>query len=152
MNRTLLATAAASALGASPAAAGPGEIAGVQARLSATPVVAMGACPQTVNFDGQVAVHARFPPGRSARFAVQFKRSDGGIAPISYFSVSGSGGKHAVSDTWVLGGAALPTYSGWERIKTWPTAGGHPAVFSDKAAFTMECHVRRPGRSHGERP
>ncbi len=113
----------------------------------ATSVLANGACPQTITFNGHVVVQGRFPPGAGPQFAVQFKRSDGAIAPITYFRVSGRGGTHAVSTTWILGGRALPTYTGWERIKIWPTGGGYPAGYSDKAKFTMECRVRRPGRS-----
>ena len=133
------------AAAAGPALAGS-TITGALAKLVANPPAAVGACPQTITFNGFVAVYGVFEPGHPVDFSLQFQRSDGAVGPVTHFSVSAIG-KHAVSDTWTLGGDALPTYAGWEQIKAWPTnhEGGFGFGYSDKANFTVECRVRREG-------
>lgn len=141
MTRMTLAVAAALAAAAGPVAAGP--IVSVTSNLTATPAVAVGACPQTITFNGAVVV--KVLPGAGAKFGVQFQRSDGAIAPISYFTATGPVTTHPVSDTWTLGGASLPTYAGWERVKVMPVGSWYPVTYSNRAEFKMECRVRRQG-------
>jgi hypothetical protein len=118
-------------------------ITGALVKLTAKPAQAKGACPQTVAFDGYIAVYGTFEPGHPVEFATQFLRSDGMAGPVSYFTVSMIG-KHTVSDTWTLGGGAQTSYSGWEQVKVWPTAhpGGPGTTLGEKAAFTMTCQER----------
>ena len=139
--------AAATLLAAGPAMANS-LVTGLGAKLAASPVNAVGACPQTITFNGYVAIDAgQWDPGQPALMAVQFQRSDGAMAPVTYFAVSAPG-KHSVSDTWMLGGASLPSYSGWEQIMTWQvTPGTLPYTFSNKATFHVQCRVRREGLS-----
>jgi hypothetical protein len=129
-------------------------ITGALAKFVAKPTAAEGFCPQTITFDGFIAVYGEFEAGHPAQFAVQFLRSDGQAGPISYFTVSAIG-KHTVSDTWSLGGPSQPSYSGWEQVKAWPTANpsGPGAVLSEKADFTVTCQGERlPHPAPGTRP
>lgn len=145
MNWKSMALTAAAMIVAGPAAANS-TITAMGAKLAANPAAASGACPQTITFNGYVAVSGGvWDPAHPAHVAFQFLRSDGANGPVTYFDVSHPG-KHAVSDTWTLGGATLPVYNGWEQIKAWATAGGGAAL-SNKAVFHMECRVRREGPS-----
>jgi hypothetical protein len=127
------------------AASAQSTITGTLAKFVAKPAVAQGSCPQTITFDGFLAVYGTFEPGHPVQFAVEFLKSDGAVSPLSYFTVSAIG-KHTVSDTWTLGDAGQTNYSGWEQVKAWPTANpnGPGAVVSEKATFTMTCMERLP--------
>jgi hypothetical protein len=100
----------------------------ITATLTATPDVYAGKCPAVITFNGQISSSE---PGR-----VQYKflRSDNANAPVQTLNFE-KAGTMAVSTTWTLGGAALPTYAGWEAIQVvYPQQ-----VQSNKAQFKMQC-------------
>ncbi|MDE2134286.1 MAG: hypothetical protein KGM97_09045 [Alphaproteobacteria bacterium] len=128
--------------GAAPA---PAPAPSLTTTLSATPTSYTGVCPAVITFNGTIVVNGTFnsPPPYVDQVGYQFQRSDGAIAPISYFTVHGSGPfTHPVSTTWTLGGAALPSYSGWQRLHVWLTHGG-ANVTGANANFTVHC-LQRP--------
>jgi hypothetical protein len=145
MKKIVTGLAAAVLAGGAGAASADSAITGTLAKLVAEPADAQGACPQTITFDGYLAIYGTFEPGHPVQFAMQFLKSDGAVGPVSYFTVSNIG-KHTVSDTWTLGDAGQTNYSGWEVVKTWPTAtpNGPGAVVSEKATFTLTCLPRIP--------
>jgi len=152
--KNILCAALAGALAAlSGAAWADTTITGALAKFVAKPPHADGACPQTITFDGFIAVYGEFEAGHPAQFATQFLRSDGTVSPVSYFTAAAIG-KHTLSDTWTLGGPTQPHYSGWEQVKAWPTASpnGPGAVLSEKADFTVTCQLRLPHPAPGSRP
>ena len=108
--------------------------------LMATPRVFTGACPAVITFDGRITVKGRFDPQHPVQIGYQFLRSDGATGPISYYTITESG-TQSVSDTWTLGGPALPYYNGWQQLKAWPTGheGGFGYSFSPKATFSVKC-------------
>ena len=100
----------------------------ITASLTANPPAFSGKCPAVITFNGQITASA---PGR-----VQYKfiRSDGANAPVQTLNFE-KAGTMAVSTTWTLGGAALPTYAGWEAIQViYPQQ-----VKSNKAEFKIQC-------------
>jgi hypothetical protein len=135
---TALAIAAAAAFSASALAAS--SVAGMNTTLSAVPMVFKGKCPAVITFKGMITVRGTFDRQYPVQIGYQFLRSDNATGPISYYTVTSSG-TQVVSDTWTLGGAALPMYSGWQQLKAWPTGheGGFGYSFSPKANFTVTC-------------
>jgi hypothetical protein len=125
-------------------------VSGLSNTLSAAPVHYVGPCPGTITFHGRVRVAGRIPPGASVEIGYQFSRSDGGTGPNQFLSATHPG-FYDVTDTWTLGGAPLPSFSGWEHFKTWVTdsaeGGGKPPVWSNEAHFTLTC--AQPGSPHG---
>ena len=115
--------------------------------LMASPTNARGDCPAVITFNGAITVSGTFDRLRPSpvQIGYQFLRSDNATGPISYYTIT-SPGTHTVSDTWTLGGAALPTYSGWQQLKAWPTGheGGFGYSFSPKANFTVICAAAQP--------
>jgi hypothetical protein len=100
----------------------------ITASLTANPTAFSGKCPALITFNGQITASA---PGR-----VQYKfiRSDNANAPVQTLNFE-KAGTMAVSTTWTLGGAALPTYAGWEAIQVvYPQQ-----VQSNKAEFKIQC-------------
>ncbi len=105
----------------------------LSASLSANPVNYAGRCPAKITFNGRISARE---PGR-----VQYKfiRSDGANAPVQTLNFTQAGSK-SVSTTWTLGGAGLPSYSGWEAIQiVYPYS-----VQSNKAHFNMRCKGSAP--------
>ena len=100
----------------------------ITASLTANPTAFSGKCPAVITFNGYITASA---PGR-----VQYKfiRSDNANAPVQTLNFE-KAGSLAVSTTWTLGGAALPTYAGWEAIQViYPQQ-----VQSNKAEFKIQC-------------
>ena len=92
---------------------------------------------------GTITVRGTFDREHPVQIGYQFLRSDNATGPISYYTIT-EPGTQTVSDTWTLGGPALPHYSGWQELKAWPTAHlGFGYAFSPKATFTVDC-IRRP--------
>ncbi len=105
----------------------------ISATLSANPVKYAGSCPAKITFKGRISASE---PGR-----VQYKfiRSDGANAPVQTINFTKAGSK-SVSTTWTLGGASLPSYSGWEAIQiVYPYS-----MQSNKAHFQVRCKDRSP--------
>ncbi len=143
MKRLLFSAFAIAAAAAFSASAPATTITGVTSSLTAAPTVFNGNCPGVITFNGTITVNGTFDSAANYpdQFGYQFQRSDGAIAPISYFTVHGTGPfTHPVSTTWTLGGAALPHYSGWEQVKVWPTHGGFAYTNSPQAHFTVNCN------------
>jgi hypothetical protein len=133
-----LAIAVAAAFSASALAAS--SVAGMNTTLYAVPAAFKGKCPAVITFKGTITVRGTFDRQYPVQIGYQFLRSDNATGPISYYTITASG-TQAVSNTWTLGGAALPTYSGWQQLKAWPTGheGGFGYSFSPKANFTVTC-------------
>lgn len=105
----------------------------ISATLSADPVKYAGRCPAKITFKGRISA--------SERGQVQYKfiRSDGANAPVQTINFTKAGSK-LVSTTWTLGGAGLPSYSGWEAIQiVYPYS-----VQSNKAHFKVSCQGLAP--------
>jgi hypothetical protein len=121
------------------------SVAGMKTTLSATPQVSRGACPAVITFNGTITVRGTFDREHPVQIGYQFLRSDNATGPIAYYTVTAPG-TQAVSDTWTLGGPALPTYTGWQQLKAWPTGheGGFGYSFSPKANFSVTCRGVRP--------
>lgn len=105
----------------------------ISATLSADPVTYTGRCPAKITFKGRISA--------SERGQVQYKfiRSDGANAPVRTINFTKAGSK-PVSTTWTLGGAGLPSYSGWEAIQiVYPYS-----VQSNKAHFKVSCQSPTP--------
>lgn len=83
----------------------------IKATLSPAQKVYSGDCPAKIVFKGTITVNA---PGVVSYI---FTRSDGAtdtnIKKLKFLAA----GSKAVSTTWTLGGAALPSYKGWQAIK-----------------------------------
>lgn len=110
--------------------------------LSATPAAYNDKCPAVITFNGTIAVDGVFGAAAPTPVEIgyQFLRSDGATGPISYYTITAPG-TQTVSNTWTLGGAPLPSYAGWERLKAWPTHhdGGFGYALSPKAHFKVVC-------------
>ncbi|MGC9954835.1 MAG: hypothetical protein ABSD21_11225 [Rhizomicrobium sp.] len=115
------------------------SVANMNTTLSAMPRAFRGVCPAVITFTGTITVKGTFDPQYPVQIGYQFLRSDNAIGPISYYTIAASG-TQTVSDTWTLGGAALPNYSGWQQLKAWPTEHlGFGYSFSPRAKFTVVC-------------
>ena len=138
-----LAIAAAAAFSGSALAAS--SVAGMNTTLSAAPRVFRGVCPAVITFTGTITVRGTFDRDHPVQIGYQFLRSDNATGPIAYYTITASG-TQTVSDTWTLGGAALPTYTGWQQLKAWPTEhlGFGYSFSSPKANFTVTCRRDRP--------
>ncbi|MFL6231354.1 MAG: RICIN domain-containing protein [Pyrinomonadaceae bacterium] len=100
----------------------------VEAVLYPDPQAYDGPCPAVIKFNGKITTDG------PATVQYVFERSDGASGPVSTLVFDGAGTKE-VSTTWTLGGAALPTYGGWEQIViSAPNKAG-----SNKAAFKLSC-------------
>ena len=111
----------------------------VVSTLSASPAAFKGKCPAVITFNGTITVKGKISPNAPVQMGYTFLRSDGAKGPILYYTISAPG-TQAVSTTWTLGGPPLPTYSGWEQLKAWPTSHlGFGYSFSDKAYFKVVC-------------
>lgn len=82
-----------------------------KATLSPVKKIYAGDCPAMVVFKGSITVNA---PGVVSYI---FTRSDGATDTITKKVKFLAAGTKSVSTTWTLGGAALPSYKGWEAIK-----------------------------------
>ena len=108
----------------------------ITANLRAAPANFSGQCPATIRFNGEINVQGITSP---LRVQYKFIRSDGALAPIETLVFERNGSK-PVSNTWTLGGAALPSYSGWQAIKIlYPQE-----LESNRAAFRVECQAEQP--------
>lgn len=108
------------------------------AALQAIPPAYRGTCPAVITFKGQINVTGAV--SAPVELGYTFLRSDNATGPVKYINVSHAG-VYPVEDTWTLGGPQLPTYSGWQQLKVWPTHhdGGIGYVFSPRAEFRMMC-------------
>jgi hypothetical protein len=103
----------------------------ITATLTANPASYNGTCPAVITFKGRITVTNLQHP---LKLQYKFIRSDGAHAPIETVTFDKPGAKE-VSTTWTLGGAQLPSYTGWEAIKVvYPQD-----VESNKARFKMQC-------------
>ena len=145
--KLISASIAAAAVAAMLAVSGPAFAAsavdGMTSTLSATPAAFRGRCPAVITFNGTITVTGKIDPDDPVQIGYQFLRSDNATGPISYYTIT-EPGTQAVSDTWTLGGAPLPNYSGWEQLKAWPTGheGGFGYSFSGNANFSVRCTRR----------
>ncbi|HEV3469805.1 MAG TPA: hypothetical protein VG148_10830 [Pyrinomonadaceae bacterium] len=96
--------------------------------LLASPSRYQGSCPAKINFDGVIEANG---PG-TVRYT--FVRSDGATGPTQTL-VFKSAGRLPVNNTWSIGGAGLPHFSGWQAIRILDPA---PAE-SGPARFTVQC-------------
>jgi hypothetical protein len=113
------------------------EVTGLRAALTATPQHYIGRCPGVITFHGTVIVRSNGP----AEIGYQFSRSDGATGQNKYIETTGPGTYH-ITETWTLGGAQVPNYSGWEHFKAWPTDNAQNktgTVWSNEAHFTLSC-------------
>jgi hypothetical protein len=100
----------------------------ISASLNATPTSYNGKCPAVIKFNGEIT------SSEAGRVQYKFIRSDNANAPVQTLNFEKPGTKR-VNTTWTLGGAALPTYEGWEAIQII-----HPQqVQSNKAEFKIQC-------------
>lgn len=110
--------------------------------LTAAPTHYVGHCPGVITFHGTVVVGGHFQPGSKVEIGYQFTRSDGATGQNQFLEVADAG-PHDLTDTWTLGGAQLPHFTGWEKFKTWVTdsaqGGQLPPKFSNEAHFTLVC-------------
>ncbi|HKK06462.1 MAG TPA: CARDB domain-containing protein [Gammaproteobacteria bacterium] len=98
------------------------------ATLSATPRSYSGKCPAKITFTGAITAK------RTGRVQYKFLRSDGANAPVHTIEFTKPGTRR-VSTTWTLGGASLPSYSGWQSIQIlYPQQAQ-----SNKAHFKVKC-------------
>jgi hypothetical protein len=103
------------------------------ASLSAAPTAYEGCCPTTIKFSGKITVNGR------GTVQYTFTRSDGATGPTHSLTFDAAGTKD-VSTSWTLGGASLPTYSGWQAIKI---VSPNP-MESSRAAFRLACLFQDP--------
>ena len=101
----------------------------VETFLRADPFDHNGPCPVTIKFSGRISV-----VGGSGTVAYKFLRSDGASAPVESLVFDSPGSKD-VSTTWTLGGAALPTFSGWQALQVLDPQ----ETRSNEARFTIRC-------------
>lgn len=109
--------------------------------LAANPTNYSGPCPGTIKFFGKISAK-----GKGA-VTYQFFRSDGATGPVMTVVFDGPGSKE-VSTTWTLGGAALPTYAGWEAVRI---LSPNP-MESNRAAFKLTCANAGGGNNPGTNP
>jgi len=111
----------------------------VTATLGVSPASYKGNCPALISFRGRIAVNQPM--------TVQYKfiRSDNAQAPVQTLNFP-KAGTQEVTTTWQLGGAALPTYNGWEAIQVISPV----SVESNKAHFRVRCAGQgQPGQQGG---
>ena len=143
MNHKLAFAAFAAVCLAFPASA-ESTVTNVVSTLTAAPPAFSGACPARITFTGDITVQGRFDG--PVEMAYTFLRSDGATAPITYYTITAPGTR-TVSTTWTLGGPGLPSYSGWQQLKAWPTRHlGFGYSFSPKAEFRVACATATPPR------
>ena len=87
------------------------------------------------------------------RRALSWFKSDAKTPLSRMWALGDQKGSRISGRTWTLGGAQLPTFSGWEHFKTWVTdsaeGGARPPVWSNEAHFTLTCATpRSTDRSH----
>jgi hypothetical protein len=105
------------------------------ATLTATPKAYTGKCPGVITFNGTITAR------KAGRVQYKFIRSDGAFAPIQTLNFDAPGRKR-VSTTWTLGGASLPSYSGWQAIQiVYPTS-----LESGHANFSLNCKTPPQGK------
>jgi len=110
----------------------------ITASLRAAPVNYSGNCPATIRLNGEITVQGITSP---LRVQYKFIRSDGALAPIETLVFERNGSK-PVHNTWTLGGAALPSYSGWQAIKIlYPQE-----LESNRASFSVRCEAGQPSK------
>ena len=98
------------------------------ATATVTPKSFAGKCPKKFVFKGIITAK------KAGRVQYKWIRSDNANAPVKTLNFTAPGSK-AISTTWTLGGAALPTYNGWEAIQIiYPHK-----VTSNRAAFKLRC-------------
>ena len=107
----------------------------ITASLSAHPTSYNGKCPAVIKFNGEITSI------KAGRVQYKFIRSDNANAPVQTLSFA-KPGKKSVSTTWTLGGAALPTYAGWEAIQVISPE----QVESNKAEFNIQCQQAQQQR------
>lgn len=100
----------------------------IEAVLYPDPQAYDGPCPAVIKFTGKITTDG------PATVQYTFARNDGASAPTSTLVFDGAGTKE-VSTTWTLGGAALPTYNGWEQI----VIRAPNKTESDRAYFKLSC-------------
>jgi hypothetical protein len=105
----------------------------ITAELKANPVAYTGTCPAVIKFEGTIAVKGIVKGPYTLKYI--FTRSDGATDTNVKSLTFAQDGMQKVSTTWTLGGAALPTYSGWQKIKVLTT----PVVESNQADFSVKC-------------
>lgn len=122
------------ALVVTPAIAGAFEVKG--ATLTASPTMYEGPCPATITFNGTIAAFGK------GQVQYTFLRSDGGQYPTYLLDFAGPDITQVkgISTTWKLGGASLPSYSGWMAVKIISPN----ALESTKAEFAITCTKAKP--------
>jgi hypothetical protein len=101
----------------------------VEAILRADPFDYTGPCPAKITFSGRISV-----VGGTGTVSYKFLRSDGASAPVQTLIFDSPGSKD-INTTWTLGGASLPTPSGWEAIKIYEPQ----EITSQEAKFKVQC-------------
>jgi len=96
--------------------------------LAANPANYSGPCPGTIKFSGKIVAKGK------GEVKYQFFRSDGATGPVMSVVFDGPGSKE-ISTTWTLGGAGLPTYTGWEAVRVLSPN----SIESNRANFTLTC-------------
>lgn len=115
--------------------AAPAQAQDYSATLTAAPASYSGKCPADIHFNGSITAK------KAGKVQYKFLRSDGAFATIHTLNFEAPGTKN-VSTTWTLGGAALPTYTGWEAIQiVYPTN-----VESNHANFSVKCETAPQGK------
>jgi hypothetical protein len=100
----------------------------VEAQLGVKPPSYTGNCPALISFRGHITVN------QPTTVQYKFIRSDNAQAPVQTLNFP-KAGTQEVTTTWQLGGAGLPTYSGWEAIQVISPV----SVQSNKADFSIRC-------------
>ncbi|MEW6130188.1 MAG: CARDB domain-containing protein [Acidobacteriota bacterium] len=103
--------------------------------LASSPTRYEGPCPGVIKFSGSITVNGR------GTVKYTFARSDGATGPVFTLNFDRAGTK-PVETTWTLGGAALPTFTGWEAIRILSPK----PMMSNKAGFTLTCQRAEPFR------
>ena len=100
----------------------------VTASLAASPANYDGQCPANIKLIGSISMSAK----GTVRYT--FLRSDGMMSPIRDLVFEAPGTK-PVGTTWSLGGIAVPSYSGWVKIKILSPI----PMETEKAEFEFVC-------------
>ena len=120
------------------------SVADMHASVTAVPMHFRGRCPAVITFKGSITVTGGVFTSHGPPVLIQYQleRSDSATGPVKVFPIRHPG-TYPVSATWTLGGAQLPHYDGWVKLKTWPNAyyGGvwRGFVSSPEAHFTVDC-------------
>jgi hypothetical protein len=109
----------------------------ITAELKANPASYTGTCPAVIKFEGTISVKGIVKGPYTLKYI--FTRSDGATDTNVKTLTFAQDGTQKVSTTWTLGGAALPTYSGWQKIKVLTV----PPVESSQADFSVKCETGR---------